>query len=915
MDLNPTDAETQELRAWTLGKTLKLLAKGTFRRPNFQRDFVWDEELINELIRSIFRGYHTGSLLLWSGNDENSGQLSLRPLYGLETAGDEPNTESPMSAEDKVIVLDGQQRLTAMHYAFFAPDVGVPDGATGGVPVRFYLDLDAFSANRRQDQHRHADRQTTHASPLREFVYEAQPAPAHNAVAEQREQFERHRLPLELLGAGSQAYGEWLAGYTEFWTDRRASLGLASEVDALAVEYDRTKTDEDLAAWALKQNELDAIDRYIKTGQSLYKFLDNVLDYSVKHILLPGNELPGRVKDTFLQVNRRGKQLTTFELFSAEASWNGMSPREMVEDAAWSLKEEDGIDVTRERLQYLIPQLMLLRRHPEFVDDSGFSTQHFETFFGRFFLPLRDDGTIGVFESREDFQDAWKTAFEELRDALLALRENPMFGAVHKKKYEGFVLFDGLLPPFAAIWADAHSDGADVYEPLADKKIRQWYWSRVFGDDRYENSESDDDWRERDANARKMVRDYMDVMAWLQREDNEPRKRPYVVLETERRIDPSPERRSAHVPDKENSSGAVSGTAQTNTNAPLYYAVLNCLNMLKPQGLRAGAEVTDAAEPVRVSRIFGSDWANAKERVPESDLGSPFNQLLTDSNGDKLVRLGVVPASYFRELESEWLKNSGGGVFERYLAMLESHCISADMYGAIGPDTKAWGRRRLHRVDRQSGIERKLTDWEAPNPKRTNQEEKDLDISVQTFRQFLGDRERRLLHEFGWLVFDTDLSIGLADRELLPRVIVVEAGVRMAIARFLATLDSGEFANRIIRVQQGRTPDREEGSARQAVERALKRGTPDVIEQSLKDSKWGLWESRWFARFFYAELASSEGWPKDSASKTFGQNLDNLRQYRNKLAHDASPVTVSQDVRNLGRAALDQLEQVWHLRA
>lgn len=555
---------------------------------------------------------------------------------------------------------------------------------------------------------------------------------------------------------------------------------------------------------------------------------------------------------------------------------------------------------------------MLLRRHPEFVDGSGFSMQHFETFFGRFFLPLRDDDTVGVFESREDFQDAWKTAFEELRDALLALRDNPMFGAVHKEKYEGFVLFDGLLPPFAAIWADAHSDGADVYEPLADKKIRQWYWSRVFGDDRYENSESDDDWRERDANARKMVRDYKDVMAWLQRDDNEPRKRPHVVRDTERRIGPSPERRSSHVLPDENSSVAASAAAQANTNAPLYYAVLNCLNMLKPQGLRAGAEVTDAAEP---SRLFGTDWANAKERVPESDLGSPFNQLLTDSSGAELVRLGAVPASYFRELESEWRKNSSGGSKERYIAMLESHCISADMYDAIGPDTKALSQRWLHRVDRQSGVERKLNDWKAH--KRTNQEEKDLNISVQTFRQFLADREQRLLHEFGWLVFDTDLSIGLADRDLLPRVIAVEAGVRRAISRFLAALDSGEFTDRIALIQskQGHAPDREERSARQAVERALKSGTPDDVEQSLLGSKWGLWESRWFARFFYDELANHEGWPKGPVSKTFGQNLDNLRQYRNKFAHGANPATVPQDVRNLGRDALDQLERLWHLRA
>ncbi len=74
-------------------------------------------------MRSIFRDYCIGSLLLWKGKDENLEALSCQPIYAF-AGGDGHRTD---------IVLDGQQRLTAMYYAFIASNKPAPWKSTSGI--------------------------------------------------------------------------------------------------------------------------------------------------------------------------------------------------------------------------------------------------------------------------------------------------------------------------------------------------------------------------------------------------------------------------------------------------------------------------------------------------------------------------------------------------------------------------------------------------------------------------------------------------------------------------------------------------------------------------------------------------------------------------------------------------------------
>ena len=98
-----------------LGSLIDSLKKGHYVIPDFQRDFEWEPWDVRELIRSIFMDYYIGTLLLWKGNQENYKSLSCEGIYAFEN-----------NLDPQHIVLDGQQRLTAIHYAFFAPNSPFP---------------------------------------------------------------------------------------------------------------------------------------------------------------------------------------------------------------------------------------------------------------------------------------------------------------------------------------------------------------------------------------------------------------------------------------------------------------------------------------------------------------------------------------------------------------------------------------------------------------------------------------------------------------------------------------------------------------------------------------------------------------------------------------------------------------------
>lgn len=114
--------------------TVKEAYSGKCVLPEFQRSFVWANPDIKSLLVSILNGYFVGTVLfLRRGGDLDFG---IRYFEGI----DKVNTTLPTEPEEKNVervVLDGQQRLTALFYALYSPVEVKPKGAT--YPIRYFI--------------------------------------------------------------------------------------------------------------------------------------------------------------------------------------------------------------------------------------------------------------------------------------------------------------------------------------------------------------------------------------------------------------------------------------------------------------------------------------------------------------------------------------------------------------------------------------------------------------------------------------------------------------------------------------------------------------------------------------------------------------------------------------------------------
>ena len=174
----------------SLNALIGRLKEGRFVIPDFQREFEWRPWDIRELLRSIFLDYYIGSLLLWKGKTENFEALSCEPVYGYDGQG-----------RPEYIVLDGQQRLTAMYYAFLGPDVPLPNRSNR---FFFFIHVDKFMAEEYDEA----------------FDYDWLTRRWSKILEKRASQYVDHIFPLSVVGAGGWDLPNWVQGYEQFWRDK-----------------------------------------------------------------------------------------------------------------------------------------------------------------------------------------------------------------------------------------------------------------------------------------------------------------------------------------------------------------------------------------------------------------------------------------------------------------------------------------------------------------------------------------------------------------------------------------------------------------------------------------------------------------------------------------------------------------------
>ncbi|EMR73009.1 hypothetical protein MCGE09_00325 [Thaumarchaeota archaeon SCGC AB-539-E09] len=104
--------------------------KGDYVIPHFQRDFDWSASMVSDLLISIIHDYYAGTLLFWQLEDKEKKLEMWDPVWG-SIKGKKPNKA----------ILDGQQRLSSLHYAINAPETAFPKRSSY---YYFFIDLNKF---------------------------------------------------------------------------------------------------------------------------------------------------------------------------------------------------------------------------------------------------------------------------------------------------------------------------------------------------------------------------------------------------------------------------------------------------------------------------------------------------------------------------------------------------------------------------------------------------------------------------------------------------------------------------------------------------------------------------------------------------------------------------------------------------
>lgn len=249
----------------SLNVMLGWLRDGRYVVPDFQREFEWMAWDVRDLVKSIFLDYYIGSLLLWKGKKSNFSGLSCEPIYGFTGNG-----------HPEYIVLDGQQRLTAMYYAFVAPGIKFPNHASRAI---YSIKIDQFMSERYDEA----------------FVYQWDSKSLQAKFSDQDALFADHIFPCSVIGAGGFELGNWVQSYTKFWGDRAHSAEFEGDSE-LAVEAKRHA------------------DNAKAFGDHLRGIVE---EYQISFIELDEDLEIDKVCDIFTQLNSKGVRLDAFDLMNA----------------------------------------------------------------------------------------------------------------------------------------------------------------------------------------------------------------------------------------------------------------------------------------------------------------------------------------------------------------------------------------------------------------------------------------------------------------------------------------------------------------------------------------------------------------------------------------------------------------------
>jgi hypothetical protein len=197
-----------------LGELLTHVRDGSIQLPDFQKGWIWDDNRIRAIIASVSMSYPIGAIMMMEVGD------SLRFL---------PQTFEGVSLPSKVnpdvLVLDGQQRLTAL-YLTLIRDMPVPTTTENKKEIQrlYYLDMEKcldHSADRFDAVVSVPETRKITSDFGRQIVLD---------VSTRELEYERGMVPLYLI-FDLTGYAKWKQGYMEYFNNKPEKYQFLSRFD------------------------------------------------------------------------------------------------------------------------------------------------------------------------------------------------------------------------------------------------------------------------------------------------------------------------------------------------------------------------------------------------------------------------------------------------------------------------------------------------------------------------------------------------------------------------------------------------------------------------------------------------------------------------------------------------------------
>ncbi|MGY5851478.1 GmrSD restriction endonuclease domain-containing protein [Salegentibacter sp. F14] len=441
-----------------LDKIISEIREGKFVIPDFQREFEWDPWDVNSLITSIFMDYYIGTLLLWKASPNNIKVLSCEPIKGFE------GTTRP-----EHIVLDGQQRLTAMYFAFFNPDIPYPKRKKR---CYFFMDINQLNNENYEEA----------------FYYKWESIAIRKLAASQEMQFRENIFPMEVVGRGSWEIISWVNAYKSFWMEQKKMFLEGENKDSVIEDERRDYTAEILEAR-----------RNIENAEGLEKIIKELLnDYNLSYIELDREISVGKVCDIFTHINSKGVPLSIFDLLNAILRPHEIYLKEMWRDVA------DDLDYTgSDKMKIYVVQVMSI------LEQTYCSSKYLYYLVPEAEKTIKhSDGTKEkkvLINSKEEFKVKWDSSVKAIEKSIKKLKNPREFGAISPV----FVPYPSIIPAFTAINKYVESRG---YKNNLDvnAKIKKWYWASIFTQSYSSSVEST------------TAKDFTDLKKWFEDDTLEP---------------------------------------------------------------------------------------------------------------------------------------------------------------------------------------------------------------------------------------------------------------------------------------------------------------------------------------------------------------------------------------------------------